>query len=106
MNRIDARFQSLREKKQTACMPYITAGDPSLSKTGEIVLALDRAGADIIELGVPFSDPVGDGPVIQEAAQRALARGATLPGILQSVRRLREKSQVPILLFSYFLPMA
>ncbi len=105
MNRIDARFQALREKKQTAFIPYITAGDPSLSQTEEIVLALDKAGADVIELGVPFSDPVGDGHVIQEAAQRALARGATLPAILESVRRIREKCQVPILLFSYFNPL-
>lgn len=105
MNRIDARFRALKEKKQTAFIPYITAGDPTLARTEEIVLALDAAGADVIELGVPFSDPVGDGPVIQEAAQRALARGATLPSILDSVRRIREQSQVPILLFSYFNPL-
>lgn len=105
MNRIVQRFQELNARGESAFIPYITAGDPSLDRTGEIVLALEAAGCDVIEFGVPFSDPVGDGPVIQEAAQRALAKGATLDAILALVRRLRATSQVPILLFSYFNPI-
>ncbi|MFP4502169.1 MAG: tryptophan synthase subunit alpha [Candidatus Hydrogenedentota bacterium] len=105
MNRIEARFQELRERGETAFIPYITAGDPSLAQSEAIVLALAEAGCDVIELGVPFSDPVGDGPVIQEAAQRALAGRVSLDGILASIRHIRQKSEVPILLFSYFNPI-
>jgi tryptophan synthase alpha chain len=105
VNRIEARFEELKRRGETAFIPYITAGDPSLERTGEFILALEAAGADVIELGVPFSDPVGDGPVIQAAAQRALERGTTLRGILDLVRRVRETSQAPVLLFSYFNPV-
>ena len=105
MNRIEQRFSELRAKKETAFIPYITAGDPCLDQTEQIVYALEEAGADIIELGVPFSDPVGDGAAIQEAAQRALEGGATLPRIIEAVQRIRTHSQVPILLFSYFNPI-
>ncbi len=105
MNRIEARFQSLKTQGVSAFIPYITAGDPSMETSAQIVLALERAGADVIEFGVPFSDPVGDGIVIQEAAQRALQRGASLRGVIATVRAIREKSQVPLLLFSYFNPI-
>lgn len=105
MNRIVKRFEELRARHETAFVPYITAGDPSLEKTAEIVCAMDGAGVDVVELGVPFSDPVGDGVVIQEAAQRALSRGVTPRAIMELVRDLRAKTQVPILLFTYFNPV-
>lgn len=105
MNRIEERFAQLRERGETAFVPFITCGDPSMGMTEKIVLALEEAGADVVELGVPFSDPVGDGTVIQEASQRALAGGATLHGVLDCVRRVREKSAVPVLLFSYVNPI-
>lgn len=105
MNRIEQRFADLKARGETAFIPFLTAGDPSLAQTEEIVLALERAGADVIEFGIPFSDPVGDGPVIQEAALRALAGGVTTMKIFESIARIRKKSQVPILLFSYFNPI-
>ena len=105
MNRIEERFQTLKTKAETAFIPYITAGDPGLEMTGEIVLDLERAGADIVELGVPFSDPVGDGVVIQEAAQRAIARGVSLRSVLNLIREIRRYSEIPILLFSYLNPI-
>lgn len=105
MNRIDARFEQLRAAKQAAFIAYITAGDPTLEVTADLVPALERAGADIIELGVPFSDPLADGVVNQEAAQRALAHGATLARILDTVRGIREHTQVPLVLFTYFNPV-
>jgi len=84
---------------------YLTAGDPSLAATEQFVLALAEAGADVIELGVPFSDPVADGPVIQRASERALRGGATLAGVLSLVKSLRTKTEVPLVLFSYFNPV-
>lgn len=105
MNRIEARFETLKASGKSAFIPFITAGDPSLDATVELVLALERAGADIVEFGIPFSDPVGDGPVIQAAAQRALAGGATLPKLFDAVGRIRQQSEIPILLFSYFNPI-
>ena len=84
---------------------YITAGDPSLEATEKIVLAAAEAGADVIELGVPFSDPVADGPTIQRASERALRGGTTLAGVIELVRRVRANSDVPLVLFSYFNPI-
>ena len=84
---------------------YLTAGDPSLAATEQFVLALADAGADVIELGVPFSDPVADGPVIQRASERALRSGTTLAGVLSLVKSLRAKTEVPLVLFSYFNPV-
>ena len=84
---------------------YITAGDPSLDATLKFVLALAGAGADVIELGVPFSDPLADGPTIQRASERALKSGTTLAGVLELVRRIRQNSQVPLVLFSYYNPI-
>ncbi|HEV8385010.1 MAG TPA: tryptophan synthase subunit alpha [Candidatus Acidoferrales bacterium] len=84
---------------------YVTAGDPSLEASERIVLALAEAGADVIELGVPFSDPIADGPVIQRASERALRSGTTLTGVLDLVKRLRTKTQAPLLLFTYYNPV-
>jgi tryptophan synthase alpha chain len=103
--RIPARFKELAAKGELGIVAYITAGDPSLEASERIVLAAAEAGADVIELGVPFSDPVADGPVIQRASDRALRSGTTLAGVLELVARLRRKTQVPLVLFSYFNPI-
>ncbi|MBZ5528641.1 MAG: tryptophan synthase subunit alpha [Acidobacteriia bacterium] len=103
--RISQRFAELRARGEMGIVAYITAGDPSLDATLRFVLALAEAGADVIELGVPFSDPVADGPTIQRASERALQSGTTLAGVLSLVRRIRQKSQVPLVLFSYFNPI-
>jgi tryptophan synthase alpha chain len=100
-NRIDAKFADLREKGEKALIAYIMAGDPSLHDTEALVLELERAGADIIELGVPFSDPIADGPVIQKAAERALRSGTTLRRILDMVEALRAKTGIPLVLMAY-----
>ncbi len=104
-SRIARRFEELRRTGDMGMVAYITAGDPSLEATEKFVLALAEAGADVIELGVPFSDPVADGPVIQRASERALQGGTTLAGVLLLVKSLRAKTQVPIVLFSYFNPV-
>jgi tryptophan synthase alpha chain len=103
--RISKRFAELRAAGELGIVAYITAGDPSLDATLEFVLALADAGADVIELGVPFSDPLADGPTIQRASERALKAGASLAGVLELVRRIRESSQVPLVLFTYFNPI-
>ena len=105
MNRIDSRFQELAQAGKTAFIPYITAGDPTLDVTMEVVLALEKAGADIIELGVPFSDPIADGVVNQEAAQRALLHHVTLHDVVAMVSKLREKTAIPLVLFTYYNPV-
>ena len=102
MNRLDATFAKLKAKGDKALIAYIMAGDPSLQDTEQLVLELERAGADIIELGVPFSDPIADGPVIQRAAERALRGGTSLRKILATVTALRTKTQVPLVLMSYY----
>jgi tryptophan synthase alpha chain len=103
--RISRRFAELRESGELGIVAYVTAGDPSLEATLKFVLALAEAGADVIELGVPFSDPLADGPTIQRASERALKAGTTLAGILELVRRIRQSSQVPLVLFSYYNPI-
>jgi tryptophan synthase alpha chain len=103
--RISKRFAELRASGELGIVAYITAGDPSLDATLKFVLALDEAGADVIELGVPFSDPLADGPTIQRASERALKSGTTLAGVLGLVGRIRQASQVPLVLFSYFNPI-
>jgi len=103
--RITKRFEELRRAGELGLVAYITAGDPSLEASERIVLALAEAGADVIELGVPFSDPVADGPVIQRASERALRSGTTLAGVIELVKRLRAKTQVPLVLFSYCNPV-
>ena len=103
--RISKCFAALRLAGELGIVAYITAGDPSIDATLEFVLALEGAGADVIELGVPFSDPLADGPTIQRASERALKSGATLVAILELVRRIRKSSQVPLVLFSYYNPI-
>jgi tryptophan synthase alpha chain len=103
--RISRRFAELREAGKLGIVAYITAGDPSFDATLQYILALDAAGADLIELGVPFSDPLADGPTIQRASERALKAGATLAGVIGLVRRIRERSQVPLVLFGYYNPI-
>jgi tryptophan synthase alpha chain len=105
MTRITEKFEQLKRENRKAFIPYITLGDPDLQTTGELVLALERGGADIIELGVPFSDPLADGPVIQRASERSLAGGFTLRGALPSIQSWRARTDVPFLLFSYFNPL-
>ncbi|MEW6096879.1 MAG: tryptophan synthase subunit alpha [bacterium] len=104
-NRIDSKFKELREKRQKALIPYITAGDPNLELTYELVLELERSGADIVELGVPFSDPLADGPVIQAASERGLKSGTSLTNVLDLVKVLRKTTQIPIALLSYYNPI-
>jgi tryptophan synthase alpha chain len=105
MGRIGTAFQALRRQGQTALIPFITAGDPDLRTTEALIHALVAAGADLIELGVPFSDPMADGPTIQAASERALAGGTTLSGILELVRRVRQHTNVPIILMGYYNPV-
>ncbi len=103
--RIAAAFTRAAKARRAAFIPYITAGDPSLERTLELAFALERAGADILELGVPFSDPIADGPTNQRAAERALACGTSLADILALVRRLRYRSELPVVLFTYYNPV-
>ena len=103
--RISKRFAELRANGELGIVAYITAGDPSFDATLKFVLALADAGADVIELGVPFSDPLADGPTIQRASERALKAGATLAGVIDLARRIRESSEVPLVLFSYYNPV-
>jgi tryptophan synthase alpha chain len=106
MNRIDATFAKLAAAGRAALIPYVTAGDPSLELTSTILDALVEAGADVIELGVPFSDPMADGPVIQRASERALARGVSLTNVLALVQRFRERNAAtPIVLMGYANPV-
>src|SRR5438067_9655293 len=104
-NRIDQCFAALRARNEKAFIAYICAGDPNLKRTIDLSLALEKAGTDILELGLPFSDPLADGIVNQLAAQRALAAGATIQGVLDCVREIRRKSPIPIVLYSYLNPI-
>lgn len=104
-NRIDNCFTHLRSEKRKGFIPYICAGDPSLERTVDLGFALEEAGADLLELGLPFSDPLADGIVNQLAAQRALAAGTTIRGVFDCVREIREKSQIPIVLYGYLNPI-
>ena len=104
-NRIEKCFATLRAAGEMGIVAYITAGDPSIDATLEFVLALEEAGTDVIELGVPFSDPLADGPTIQRASERALRSGASLPKILELVGHIRKFSQIPLVLFSYYNPI-
>ncbi|HMK93685.1 MAG TPA: tryptophan synthase subunit alpha [Thermoleophilia bacterium] len=105
MSRIAERFERLNRAGRKAFVGFLTAGDPSLDRTVEAASALDAAGVDVLELGVPFSDPLADGPVIQRSSQRALERGVTLGHVLEAVRRIRSRSVIPLLLFSYANPI-
>jgi tryptophan synthase alpha chain len=105
MNRLAGAFTALRQRGERALMPYFTAGDPSLATTRELVIEAAKRGADVIELGVPFSDPLADGPVIQRATQRALASGTTLPRVLELVRELRADVSIPLVFLTYYNPV-
>jgi len=102
--RIGARFAQLKKDGRKGFIGFVTAGDPSLDRTVEIAVEMDKAGVDVLELGVPFSDPLADGPVIQRSSQRALDRGVTLKDVLGVVRRIRSRSEIPIVLFGYYNP--
>ena len=106
MSRIQATFEALRTSGRKALIPYVTTGDPFADATPDIMLAMAAAGADVIELGVPFSDPMADGPVIQKAGERALARGIGMPQVLEQVRLFRAKNQAtPVVLMGYANPV-
>ena len=104
-NRCEGLFRKLRKEKRCGLIAYLTCGDPDVETTTRIVLELERAGADAIELGVPFSDPIADGPVIQAAAQRALGNGTTTSDVLRIARTIREQSEIPLIAFSYLNPL-
>lgn len=105
MNRIEETFASLKSAGRKALIPYIMAGDPDLETTAGLVVELDRRGADLVELGVPFSDPIADGPTIQRAALRALDQGTTLRRIVDTVGSIRKRSAIPIVLMTYYNPV-
>ncbi len=105
MNRLQKTFARLREDHAPGLVTYITAGDPDLDRTAGILRALDRAGADVLEVGVPFSDPLADGPVIQRATERALAAGTTLSGVLDLMQSIRGEISAPVVIFSYANPI-
>lgn len=105
MGLIDCTFAALKAKGRTGLVTYVTAGDPTLARTAEILKALDRAGVDVLEVGVPFSDPLADGPVIQRATERALAAGTTLDGVLTMIAEVRPAISAPIVVFSYANPV-
>src|SRR5271168_4370655 len=104
-HRIAAKFRELRARNEAALIPFIVAGDPDLATTRALVLEFEARGADLIELGVPFSDPMADGPANQRAAARGLKAGASLAAILAMVAELRRQTQIPIVLFGYFNPV-
>jgi tryptophan synthase alpha chain len=105
MGRIGDKFKALRSKNEKGLIAYLTAGDPSLGVTRQLILGLEDAGVDILEIGVPFSDPTADGPVIQAASRRALKNGTTLDSVLNLIADVRRISQIPIVLFGYFNPI-
>src|ERR1700691_1590033 len=105
MTRIGKLFETLRRDGRKGLIAYLTPGDPSPARTPQLVEALVRGGADLVELGVPFSDPIADGPVIQRAGERALRAGTTLRGVLEIAREIRTRSEVPLLLFTYLNPV-
>jgi tryptophan synthase alpha chain len=105
VSRIEERFTQLRRQGRTGLVTYVTAGDPDLQQSAEIIKRLDQAGADVLEIGVPFSDPLADGPVIQRATERALAAGVTLAHVLKMLRTIRPAISAPIVIFSYANPI-
>jgi len=104
MSRIETKFAELKKRGEAALIPFITAGDPDLGTTLKILRALEKGGADCVELGIPFSDPTADGPTIQRSSERALKNGLSLPRILRMVREFRQNSELPLILFGYFNP--
>jgi tryptophan synthase alpha chain len=104
-NRVTQKFEALKKEKKKGFIAYITAGDPNLDVTRQLVIEFDRIGVDIVELGIPFSDPLADGVVNQRSAERALKVGTSLRKVLRAVKKIREASDVPIILFTYFNPV-
>lgn len=105
MSRIDTLFKKLTEKKQKGFIAYITAGDPDIQFTESVIYKLDKCGVDLLEIGVPFSDPLADGPVIQEASDRALIHHTNLDQIFALIRKVRQNTQIPLILFTYLNPL-
>ncbi|MEM6839938.1 MAG: tryptophan synthase subunit alpha [Cyanobacteria bacterium P01_C01_bin.120] len=105
MKSVSEQFQALRDRQQCALIPFVTAGDPDLATTATALKKLDQSGADLIELGVPYSDPLADGPVIQAAATRALQKGTSLDEVLELVKTVSPELQAPIILFTYYNPI-
>jgi tryptophan synthase alpha chain len=105
MSRISDRFSDLKRRGRTGFIAYLTAGDPDVETTRRLILELDRRGVDVVELGIPFSDPLADGPVIQEASQRALRAGASTGKVMDLVASLRRDTEIPLVLFTYFNPV-
>ena len=105
MSRIEQRFADVRGSKRTGLVTYVTAGDPDVARSADILRRLDRAGADVLEVGVPFSDPLADGPVIQRATERALAAGTTLERVLAMIAGVRADISAPVVIFSYANPI-
>lgn len=105
MRRLSETFQKIRISEQPGLVAYITAGDPNLARSADILQALDKAGADVLEVGAPFSDPLADGPIIQRASERALASGTTLLKVLDMIAQVRKKIRAPIVIFSYANPI-
>ena len=104
-SKLAAAFERIRAEKRTGLITYVTAGDPDLSRSADILCGLDRAGADVLEVGIPFSEPLADGPVIQRATERALAAGTTASGVLDLVKGVRQSVKAPIVLFTYANPV-
>ena len=105
MSRLTTTFDRLRQQRRFGLVTYVTAGDPDLGRTGEILVALEDAGASVLEIGVPFSEPVADGPVIQRSVERALSSGTTLSAVLDLIARVRPRLSAPLVLFSYANPI-
>ncbi len=105
MGRIEEKFKVLKERGEKALVVYLTAGCPSLDATRKLIFALEKEGVDVLELGVPFSDPTADGPIIQAASQKALKAGTTLEAVLNLVSEVRKASEIPIVLFGYYNPI-
>ena len=105
MNRIDTTFKNLKEKGESGLVGFVTAGDPDMQRSLEIVQTMCAAGLDVLELGIPFSDPTADGPVIQRSSARSLAGGTNLPAVMTMTREVRAATDIPIILFSYYNPI-
>ena len=104
MGKIEEKFCELREKNKAALICYVTAGDPDIDFTGQIIDCMEASGVDMVEIGIPFSDPMADGPVIQAASERSLANATSLSDVLSLVRKIRFRSDIPIILFGYYNP--
>ena len=105
MSRLNKTFKTLRREERTGLVTYVTAGDPTVARTESILRTLDASGADVLEIGVPFSDPLADGPVIQRASERALAAGSTLTSTLTTLEKMRSSLEAPIVIFTYVNPI-